>query len=352
MLRSAFLFLPLTLALPAAAQRLIAVDSSRVVSEVDINTGARTALGTLPVATGTSGGLAYDQATGRLFVTSTANDALYTIDVTNWTTTLVGAYGNAAVIMHGLEWDSSTGTLYGMSSHDGGLYTIDSTTGVATLVGTTGLTSFCNLGYDVITDTLWMTNSNTDSFYSISRATGAATLVGALTGPTNPNGLAYCIDNLNLYLVCNNTDTLYTINTATGVASAVGSVGASNLLGLVYIPGNGRITRAVHGCGATTIKVTGHPSIGSTVTTTLGSVASIPFIAYGLNAVGVPFCGCTIGHDAIVIVGSATDSLFIPLIPGLNGATVLMQGVDYLAPGACPDPLARLTDTITVTIGL
>lgn len=344
----------LLLAAPVAAQRLIALDSSRTVWDVDILTGVRTQVGTITANAATTGGLAYDVVNGRLFLTSTSNDSVYVVDVTNWSATLIGPYGSSAIVMHGLEWDPTTSTLYGMSSHDGGLYTINTTTGLATLVGTTGLTgssNFHNIGYDPVQNVMWMTNSVTDSFYSIDRATGAATLVGPLTGPTNPNGLAYNTDNQTLYLVCNNTDTLYTINTATGAATAVGPVGSSNLLGLVYIPGNGRLTRAAHGCGAMTIRMTGHPNTGFSVVTTLGGSVGVPFVGYGLTSVGLPFCGCAIGHDWLVAVGGASSTLAIPVSPGLVGLQVFTQGLDFLAPGGCPDPLLTLTDTITITIG-
>jgi YVTN family beta-propeller protein len=336
---------------PVAAQRLICVDSSRAIAEVDMATGTRTPLGSVSINASTTAGLAYDVNGGKLYVTSTGNDSLYVVDVTNWNATLVGAYGNPSLVMHGLEWDSSTNTLYGMSSHDGGLYTIDTTTGLATLVGVTGLTSFHNLGYDPVQNVLWMTNSNNDTFCSIDRTTGVATLIGPLTGPTNPNGLAYNTDNQTLYLVCNNTDTLYTIDTATGLATAIGPMGSSNLLGLVYIPGNGRLSRSVHGCGAATISVTGHPNTGFSVTTSLANIVGFPFVGYGLTAIGVPFCGCTIGHDWVAAAAGSSSTLTIPATPGLIGLSVFAQGLDFLAPGGCPDPLLTLTDTINITIG-
>jgi hypothetical protein len=150
----------------------------------------------------------------------------------------VGAYGDSAIVMHGLEHDDSTGTLYAASSHaagNGAIYTVNKATGLATLLGSTGLTSFTNLVYHAALNKLFATNSNTDSFYEINRATGAATLIGALTGPTNPNGLAYGVDDGVTYMVDNNTDLLYKINVDTGIATSIGSVGSANLLGLAYV---------------------------------------------------------------------------------------------------------------------
>jgi DNA-binding beta-propeller fold protein YncE len=217
--------------------RLIAVDSSRALYEINMATGAKTLITTVSSNAGTTAGLAYDRTTNTVYVTSSGNDSLYTLDIVTGAATLVGAYGDSAVVMHGLEVGPG-GNLYGASSHNGGLYSINKTTGAATLIGTTGLTSFCNLGWDSSTNTMWMTNSGTDSFYSVNLATGAASLVGVLGGTpasTNPNGVAYNWDTNTLYFVDNSTDTLYTINRATGAATAVGSTGTGNLLGLVYV---------------------------------------------------------------------------------------------------------------------
>jgi DNA-binding beta-propeller fold protein YncE len=341
----------LVIAEPLAAQRLIAVDSSRAVSEIDVLTGAKTPLGTIGSNAGTAAGLAYDQNAGKLYLTSSGNDSLYVVDVTNWSASLVGPYGNAALVMHGLEWDPYTSTLYGMSSHDGGLYTINTSTGAATLVGLSGVTSFCNLALELSTNVMWMTSSSSDSFYSIDRATGLATLVGPLSGSTNPNGLAFHSDNQLLYLVDNTTDQLYTIDTATGAATAIGATGSGNLLGLVYIPGNGRLTRTVHGCGATTIRVTGSPNIGFTVEPVVVGATGFPFVGFGVTPLGIPFCGCTVGHEWAVAVLGPTVPFTIPANPAFIGVQVLMQGMDFLGTGGCADPQLTLTDTITVTIG-
>jgi DNA-binding beta-propeller fold protein YncE len=84
---------------------------------------------------------------------------------------------------------------------------------------------------------MYATNSGADSFYTMNLATGAATLVGALTGPTNPNGVAYLAATDTLYMVDNSTDSLYTINRATGAATLIGSNGSGNLLGLAWTTG-------------------------------------------------------------------------------------------------------------------
>jgi hypothetical protein len=227
----------LALSVSASAQQLIALDSNRTLYELDPATAAPTQIGVVTSNAGTAGGLAYDDTTGTLFLTSSSLDSVYSVDLTTAVATLIGGYGSALFVMHGLEFDSSTNTLYGLSSHDNGLYVVDPTTGVATLVGTTGLTSFTNLGYDSNADVLYATNSSTDSFYSIDRSTGAATLIGPLVGPTNPHGLAYDAATSTMYLVCSNTDSLYTVDLTTGLTTLIGALGSGNYLGLAFVPG-------------------------------------------------------------------------------------------------------------------
>ncbi len=341
---------------PGAAQRLIALDSNRSVYELDITTGVRTLLGTVTSNSGTSAGLAYDLGRGKLYLTSTGNDSLYLLDVTDWSATLIGGYGvGSAVVMHGIEYDPTTDQLFGMSSNDYGLYTLDRSTGAATLVGTTGLSGgFPNLVYDFALNAMLMTSGGTDSLYHIDRTTAAVTLIGPLAGPapasTNANGLAFDIDNLTVYMVDNSTDHLYSIDTTTGVATPIGPVGSSNLLGLVYIPGTGRLTRSAHGCGPTTIRVTGHPEIGNVIEFTLGNTTGFPLVGFGLTNIGLPFCGCTIGHEWAVAIFGNTVQLPVPQNPTLIGMQVFTQGMDFLGAGGCADPLLTLTDTITLTL--
>jgi hypothetical protein len=345
------MLLALSAAAPVCAQRLIGIDSSRVLYDFDMNTGARTTIGTVSSNAGTTAGLAYDAATGTLYLTSTGNDSLYTLDLTTLTATLVGSYGSSLFVMHGLEFDSSTNTLYGVSSHDNGLYTIDKTTGLATLVGTSGLASFSNLAYDSVHDVMYSTNSTTDSFYTMDRATGATTLIGTLNGPTNPNGLAYDSNNDRIFLVCNNTDTLYTIDRTTGATTVVGAYGSSNMLGLAYIPSNPRIVRFPHGCGPTTITTNGSTALGGTITTNLGNVVGLPFLGFGLVPNAVPFCTCTLGHEWMLAQFGGSSVLNLPLDPSYTGLQIGIQGADLNGAGGCVAPQLTLTDTMVVTIG-
>jgi hypothetical protein len=339
----------LCFAVPLAAQRLIAVDSSRALYELDMTTGQRTQIGTVSANASTTAGLTYDAASGKVYLTSTGNDSLYTLDLTTGNATLVGLYGNAALVMHGLEWDASTSTLYGVSSHDNGLYTISTTTGLATLVGTSGLTSFSNLVHDSLNNVMYATNSGTDSFYVMDRTTGATTLVGPLLGPTNPNGLAYNSDTDTIYLVCNNTDTLYTINRQTGQAKVVGAYGSSNFLDLVYLPADG-IRRIQHGCGTATIQSVGNTAAGGSVTTTLSNTAGLPFLGLGLVIAPIPFCTCTLGHEWSVALFGNSNVLALPQSPAYFGLQIGIQGADLMGVGGCASPAVAITDTMVITI--
>ena len=216
------------------ANKLIAVDSSRVVYSINPATGAKTQIGNLTSNVGTSAGLAFDRQTASLYVTSTGNDALYKVSLVDYTSTLIGPYGDTNIVMHGLEFDSRAGKLYGASQHNGGLYEINTQTGQATLLGTTGLSGFLNL-VDIGNSRMYCTSSGTDSFYSIDTNNALTNLIGTLSGPTNPNGLAYDSLRDRIFLVDNTTDNFYSINRSTGASSLIGSTGAGNLLGLAFL---------------------------------------------------------------------------------------------------------------------
>ncbi len=227
-------FLLPTVQAGAPAGTLFAIESSRLLFTIDPATGVKTEIATVSANAGTTAGLAYDPVGNTVYLSSTNNDALYTLDLATGAATLVGSYGTD-VVMHGLEWDSSTGTLYGASSTPNSFYSISTATGAATLVGSIGLSSFNNLGYDAANDVMYMTNSSADALYTLDRATGAPSLVGSLSGSTNPNGLAYAADLGVMFLADNSTDTLYSLNLSTGAATAIGSTGSGNILGLVYV---------------------------------------------------------------------------------------------------------------------
>lgn len=330
---------------------MIAIDSGRNISAVNLATGTLTPLAQTTTNAGITAGLAYDSIGGKLYLTSTGNDSVYLVDLSNWSAKLIGSYGVGSVVMHGIEWDTSTNTLYAVSTV-GNIYTVNTATGLATFVGNTGQGSFANLGYDLVNDTMWMTVSGaTDAFFSVDRATGASTMIGPLVNSTNPNSLAWSIDDLNLYMADNTTDNLYTVDRATGTANLIGSMGLGNVLGLAYIPGTGRLSRATHGCGTVDVFVTGSPNIGGQVEFTVENATGFPFLGFGTTSLNLPFCNCTVGHEWAASVGAATATLPIPTSASLIGADVYMQGMDFLGTGGCPSPQFALTDTVTISIG-
>lgn len=103
-------------------------------------------------------------------------------------------------------------------------------------------------------------------------------------------------------------------------------------------------------CGAAGITATGNAEIGTDLVTTILNPVGIPFIGYGLTALGVPFCNCTVLHDFTVLVAGPQSTLPLPNNPALFGFQLLIQGLDFLAPGGCPDPLFTLTDGYTLTV--
>lgn len=341
----------LTLLGSLPAQRLIAVDSSRALSVVDVTSGSLLTYGQVSGFVGTPSGLARNPATNTTWVVSTSTDSLYTLDFLTGTAVLVGAFGNPAIIMHGLEYDSRRQALFGASAHDGGLYRIDPTTGAAALIGLTGLPGALNLAYDERDDVLFLTSTGSDALYTVDRATGAVSWVGSLGGPPNVQGLAYDRDLDVLWAVDNVVDRLYAIDQATGLAVQVGTT-AGNLLGLLYIPGgNGSIVRHAHGCGPTVIATTGTPRVGGEIRTQIGNFAGVPVIGLGLTPGATPFCICTVGHEWSVSSFGDNHVLAIPPNAGFSGFEFAVQGAVLFAPGGCPAPAVSFSDTLVVTIG-
>jgi hypothetical protein len=170
--------------------------------------------------------------------------------------------------------------------------------------------------------------------------------------------------------VQNGVTTLYaTMNspTATVLCSIVDTGPASTVTQLVTAPaGNAfrgvrflaqptTVARIPAGCGPD-IKVNGNAQIGTDVRTTLLNPLGFPFIGYGTTPLGVPAlpgCSCLVGHDFAVLLGGNVSTISIPNNPSLNGALVLVQGLDAFAPGPCFSPIPlSLTDYFSFTVQL
>ncbi len=279
----------LDIAVPTVRGRLIAIDSSRALADIDPRTGAKTALPTANAAASTTAGLAYDEATGRVFLSSTGNDSLFTLDIATAAVTLIGSYGNAAPRHARARWDSGTHTLFGISAHDGGLYTINPSTGLASLIGLTGLvgtSTFINLVYDSRRDVLHATSSLTDSFCTHQPRHRRGHAHRFPRRVRQPRPLAYDADNDLVYLLDNTSDapTPSTAPPAPPPSSALN--GAGNFIGLAYVT---PVTPAAENCCRGTTCQTRSPPEPAPAPSRAATPRSSP------ACTGNTFAGCCFG---------------------------------------------------------
>lgn len=147
--------------------------------------------------------------------------------------------------------------------------------------------------------------------------------------------------------------------TDTGPGSVVTSLATSAtntaFRGVRFLPKTSSITRINASCGAGDIATYGNGEIGTAVRTKLTGSLGFPLIGYGLNLLGLPLFAlgcpqCTAVHDFAILVAGSQNTLQLPNTPSLVGTTLYTQGVDFLAPGGCPDPLFTVTDGFSVVI--
>jgi hypothetical protein len=115
--------------------------------------------------------------------------------------------------------------------------------------------------------------------------------------------------------------------------------------GVRYLALPSSLQRYPMACGSMDIIATGNGQIGTDVITTVLNPLGFGFIGYGLTPFAFPFCNCTIGHDYVLLLLGPSHTLSLPFNPMLFGTQIFMQGLDFLAPGGCPDPMFTLTDT-------
>lgn len=222
----------------AGAQTRLFTISGTSLNEHDPATGSLIASTAITPNPGTIGALAYDAATGTMFLSSTGNDNLWTLDITTGVVTLVGLYNvGTTVVMHGLEVDD-TGQLYGYSTNAASgarFFSIDRNTGQATPISDPGFGGFGSLGFVASTQTMYLSDTTTDVLYTIDRTTGAATLVGpfGIAGSIG-NGLAY--DPVYGMYASNNSGTsgIYTIDLTTGAATFLAPL-SGNPLSIAFV---------------------------------------------------------------------------------------------------------------------
>jgi hypothetical protein len=176
------------------------VDQYGTLYTVDLTTGVFTTVGSAGVTD--TMGLAYDDTTGKMFMTagSTNPGNLYEVDMGTGHATLIGNMGNTGFAMISIVCDND-GQLYGLEitnyNTQGQFYSIDKTTGVATKIGT-GLGFNMNYGqdaeYDKDNDILYFCAYNNDAgpeFRTVDKTTGTSTLLGTLPGQTSGFGIPY-----------------------------------------------------------------------------------------------------------------------------------------------------------------
>jgi hypothetical protein len=120
--------------------------------------------------------------------------------------------------------------------------------------------------------------------------------------------------------------------------------------GLRVISKPSTLTRLPAACGTTGIQAAGNGEVGTDVVTTIAGAQGIPFVGYGVTFFNLPFCGCFVVHDFLVLSLGSQATLSIPNNPALFGFALYIQGVDLGGVTGCQDPLLALTDGYALTI--
>lgn len=140
----------------------------------------------------------------------------------------------------------------------------------------------------------------------------------------------------------------------TGVGSVVNTIASAPantaFRGVRRLAKPTTLQRLPASCGTAGIVATGTAEIGTDVITTIQNPAGFAFVGYGVSALGAAFCNCTVLHEFSFLVGAPQHALSLPNNPALFGFQLLVQGLDFLAPGGCPDPLFTLTDGYSFSI--
>jgi hypothetical protein len=156
--------------------------------------------------------------------------------------------------------------------------------------------------------------------------------------------------------------TLWATTTASQLVTVVDTGAASAVTVLASAPANtafrgvrvlGKpptLARVPAACGSAGIVTSGNAEIGTDVVTTIVNPVGVPFVGYGLNALGAPLCGCIVLHDFLFVANGPQHTLSLPFDPALLGFVVWLQGLDFLAPGGCPGLPFTLTDGYTLVV--
>jgi hypothetical protein len=173
-----------------------------------------------------NGGLGYDYANGKMYLSDAQPDITYDLATINLATgagTVVGDQLSNNIL--DVAYDSGDQILYGIAAalDPPNLVTMNEVTGArTTVVGSMGVSGIVDMSYDNVNDTLYATTAT--GLYTVNILTGAATLVGTYTSVTDMAAVAYDPDTNTLYGGTGG-GILYTINIATGAETLVGSTG-------------------------------------------------------------------------------------------------------------------------------
>jgi hypothetical protein len=224
------LVLSLLMLSAASAGTLYGVDhSTYTLISIDPVSLEKTTIGSLGVASGYAGDLAYNDATSTMYwVGGRNNNNLYTIDLATGAATLVGAHGIDDMFALG----SVDGGVYGEAYKFGGngVYSLDTTTGAPTLIGGNSV-SPGGMDWDPDTNQMILLRSGIGSVYSIIED-GSVTLLqtGDIIGDCD---IAYDGDR-GIFWAADNNGNLYQFDGSwdrTTVATGIGQVAA-----LEYVP--------------------------------------------------------------------------------------------------------------------
>ncbi len=258
---------------------------------------------------------------------------------------------------------STTGTFQGVSLFGSGLPT---TQGQAATLLNGFPTAAGPSNYDFFfanPDTLYLADDRTSGVGGIQKWTqagGVWTLqyTLALSATSGCRGLTGFVQNgqATLWATANTgslTEIVSVVDTGPSsvVTSLVPAAANTAFRGIRFLGLPSNWTRAPHSCGIMDLKTTGNGQIGTDVTTQVVNPQVLPLIGYGTTPFGIPFCNCTLGHEFLMIVGpTPVHTLSLPNNPGVVGVQILIQAIDFLAPGGCPDPTFTLTDTLSFTV--
>ena len=155
-----------------------------------------------------------------------------------------------------------------------------------------------------------------------------------------------------IYATTSNGQIVSFVDNGAGSPATVVATAPTNTAfrGLRFISKPSTLTRLPAACGTTGIQAAGNAEVGTDVITTIAGAQGIPFVSYGLTFFNLPFCGCFLVHDFIVLAAGSQSTLSIPNNPALFGFALYIQGVDLGGVTGCQDPLFALTDGYALTI--